>query len=220
MNIGVLGSGVVGESIATALVQKKNTVMVGSRTNTNEKMTAWVKKYDKYGMQGTFEDAAQFGDINFICLNGEHALSVIRSLDESFIRGKIFIDITNPLDFSNGMPPRLIEGMNNTNSLSEEIQNALPNVHVVKGLNTVNYKIMVDAKLVNNGDHNLFICGNNADAKNKVRHFLVDNFNWKAGHIIDLGGIEAARSIEAIVPFWVSVWQALGTPLFNFKIVQ
>jgi predicted dinucleotide-binding enzyme len=145
---------------------------------------------------------------------------VIQSLEETNTKGKIIIDITNPLDFSKGMPPRIIEGLGNGNSLGEEIQRALPNGYVVKTLNTVNYKLMVDARIVNNGDHNLFVCGNNADAKNKVMHFLVDNFHWKADHLIDLGGIEAARTVEAIVPFWVSVWQSLGTPLFNFKIVK
>ncbi len=79
---------------------------------------------------------------------------------------------------------------------------------------------MVDATKVNKGDHNLFLCGNDLDAKNKVKHFLVDNFHWRPESLLDLGGIEAARSIEGIVPFWVLVWQALGTPLFNFKVVK
>jgi len=91
---------------------------------------------------------------------------------------------------------------------------------VVKTLNTVNYKLMVDATIVNNGDHHLFVCGNNSDAKNKVKHFLVDNFHWKPHHFVDVGDIKSARTVEAIVPFWVTVMQALQTPLFNFKIVH
>jgi predicted dinucleotide-binding enzyme len=220
MNIGVLGTGVVGEAIASALVDKKHSVMIGSRTADNEKGNAWVKKAGTLASQGTFSDAVKFADLIIIALNGQHALNVIQSLEETNTAGKIIIDITNPLDFSKGMPPRIIESLGNGNSLGEEIQRALPNAFVVKTLNTVNYKLMVDARIVNNGDHNLFVCGNNADAKNKVMHFLVDNFHWKADHLIDLGGIEAARTVEAIVPFWVSVWQSLGTPLFNFKIVK
>lgn len=220
MNIGVLGTGVVGQTIATALVSKGHTVMMGSRTDTNEKAAAWVKKHDKYGMQGTFNDAAQFGDLVFICLNGEHALSVVQQLDEEYIRGKIFIDITNPLDFTDGVPPKLIDGLHNTNSLGEEMQRAQPNCHVVKTLNTVTHKVMVDARIVNKGEHHLFICGDNVDAKNKVKHFLVDNFYWKAGNILDLGDIKAARSMEAILPFWISVMQALNSTSFNFQIVQ
>jgi 8-hydroxy-5-deazaflavin:NADPH oxidoreductase len=80
--------------------------------------------------------------------------------------------------------------------------------------------LLVVARVVNHGDHHLFVCGNNTDAKNKVKHFLVDNFHWKPDHLIDLGPIESARAIEAIVPFWVLVYQSLGTPLFNFKIVS
>jgi predicted dinucleotide-binding enzyme len=79
---------------------------------------------------------------------------------------------------------------------------------------------MVDAREVNKADHNLFMCGNDMEAKNKVRKFLADNFYWKADKIIDLGGIESARAVEAIVPFWVLVYRSLGTPLFNFKIVK
>ena len=79
---------------------------------------------------------------------------------------------------------------------------------------------MVDAHTVNKGDHNLFICGDNRDAKNKAAHFLVDTFGWRAENILDLGGIQSSRAIEAIVPFWVLVYQSLGTPLFNFKIVK
>jgi len=79
---------------------------------------------------------------------------------------------------------------------------------------------MVNPKAVNNGDHHLFICGNDGDAKNKVKHFLVDTFGWKPDNILDLGGIQSARTTEAYVPFWVSLMQALGTPMFSIKVVK
>lgn len=220
MKIGVLGTGVVGESIASALIAKNHQVMLGSRTADNEKARNWVQKSGGNAAQGNFDDAAAFGDLFFICLNGEHALRVVGELKETSVRHKIVIDTTNPLDFKKGLPPRLIEGLSNNTSLGEEIQKLLPLSYVVKTLNTINYKLMVDARIVNNGDHNLFLSGDNADAKNKVKHFLVDNFHWKADHLVDLGGIETARTVEEIVPFWVSVWKNLGTPLFNFKIVR
>jgi predicted dinucleotide-binding enzyme len=144
----------------------------------------------------------------------------VKDLNNQNLRNKIIVDITNPLDFTRGMPPRILENLGNSTSLGEEIQNLLPDAYVVKTLNTVNYKLMVDARLINNGDHNLFVCGNNLDAKNKVMHLLVDSFHWRADRLIDLGGIEMSRCVEAIVPFWVAVYQKLGTPLFNFKIVQ
>jgi hypothetical protein len=219
MNIGVLGTGTVGEAIATALTEKGHNVRMGSRTADNEKATAWVEKSNEHATQGDFNDAAAFGDLVFLCLNGAYALDALRLVDKVNLDGKIIIDVTNPLDFTKGLPPQILQGLGNFDSLGEEIQKALPDSFVVKTLNTVNYKLMVDAREVNKGDHHLFVCGNNTEAKNKVKHFLVDNFHWKADHMIDLGGIESSRTVEAIVPFWVLVYRSLGTPLFNFKIV-
>ncbi len=220
MKVGVLGTGSVGEAIGTALIKKGHRVMLGSRSANNEKAKAWVEKVGENGAQGTFDEAAAFGDLFFVCLHGEHALPVVRKLSEENVRNKIVIDLTNPLDFSKGMPPQIIEGLGNSTSLGEEIQKLLPNSFVVKTLNTINYKLMVDARIVNNGDHHIFMSGNSADAKNKVKDFLVDNFHWRADRLVDLGGIETARTVEEIVPFWVSIWQKMGTPLFNFKIVH
>ena len=156
----------------------------------------------------------------FVCLNGAYALDVLQNIEPESLAGKIIVDITNPLDFTKGMPPQILEGLGNSNSLGEEIQKVLPHSFVVKTLNTVNYKLMVDARVVNKGDHHLFICGNDMDAKNKVKHLLVDIFHWQPDRLVDLGSIKSSRAIEAIVPFWVLVYQSLGTPLFNFKIVQ
>jgi predicted dinucleotide-binding enzyme len=220
MNIGVLGTGVVGETIASALTAKGHNVRMGSRSANNEKAAAWVKKSNDHATQGDFNDAATFGEIVFLCLNGEYALDAVRSIDGDNVMHKIVVDLTNPLDFSKGMPPRLIDGMSNSTSLGEQIQEALPGAHVVKALNTVTANLMVNPKLVSNGDHNLFVCGNNADAKNKVKHFLVDAFGWKPDNLIDLGGIQSARTTEAYVPFWVSMMQALGSPMFNVKVVK
>ena len=220
MKVGVLETGVVGESIASALVADENYVMMGSRAANNDKSKTWSKNAGRYASTGTFTDAAIFGDIIFVCLSGEYALDVVKHLGGDITRNKIIVDVTNPLDFTKGMPPRILENLGNSNSLGEEIQRLLPHAYVVKTLNTVNYKLMVDAHLVNDADHNLFVCGNNVDAKNKVMHLLVDNFHWRSDSVIDLGGIEMSRCVEAIVPFWVAVYQKLGTPLFNFKIVQ
>jgi predicted dinucleotide-binding enzyme len=220
MNIGVLGTGVVGETIATALTEKGHNVRMGSRSTNNEKAAAWVKKSNDHATQGDFNDAAAFGDIVFLCLNGAHALDAVRSIDADSINGKIVVDVTNPLDFSKGMPPRLLEGLSNSTSLGEEIQKHLPGAKVVKTFNTMNCYVMVNPKLVNDGDHTLFVCGNDADAKNKVKHFLVDAFGWKPDNLLDLGGIEMSRGTEAYVPFWVMMMQATGSPMFNIKVVK
>jgi 8-hydroxy-5-deazaflavin:NADPH oxidoreductase len=220
MNIGVLGTGMVGETIATALIEKGHVVRMGSRSANNDKAAAWVKKSANHATQGNFNDASTFGETVFLCLNGAHALDAVRSVEAGNVAGKIVIDVTNPLDFSKGMPPRLLEGLHNSNSLGEEIQKAWPGAKVVKVFNTVNCNVMVNPMLINNGDHSLFICGNDSDAKNKVKHFLADTFGWKPENLLDLGGIQSARAMEAYVPFWVSVMQAVGSPMFNVKVVK
>jgi predicted dinucleotide-binding enzyme len=220
MKIGILGTGIVGETIATALVEKGHQVIMGSRTSTNEKAIAWVQKKGTNASNGTFEDVVKFAEIIFICLNGAIINEALQQAGVHHFKGKTVIDLTNPLDFSKGIPPSLISKFSNTYSLGEEIQSILPDAHVVKALNTVNCKLMVDANLVNNGNHNLFICGNDIDAKNIVKHVLAENFNWKPENIVDLGDIKSARLTEAMIPFWVGVMQVLGTPLFNYQIVK
>jgi 8-hydroxy-5-deazaflavin:NADPH oxidoreductase len=204
MKIGVLGTGNVGQIIGAALIEKGHEVMLGSRTATNEKATAWTKSNGPRASNGTFADAAAFGEV---------------SAGPNNFQNKVVIDLTNPLDFSKGMPPSLLPQYCNTWSMGEELQQQLPAAHVVKALNTVTANLMVDANRVNDGNHNLFICGNDVDAKNKVKHVLAENFNWKPEMILDLGDIRYARMTEAIVPFWVAVMQAEKTPMFNYMIV-
>jgi predicted dinucleotide-binding enzyme len=219
MNIGILGTGTVGETIATALIKRGHNVLMGSRRAGSEKARAWAKKAGKNAQEGLFDAAAEFSDLLFICLNGEHALQALDTLQPQHTNGKIVIDLTNPLDFTHGMPPRILERYS-TVSLGEQIQEALPKAYVVKTLNTVTAALMVDARHVSRGDHSLFLSGNDADAKNKVAHFISDNFYWRGDQLIDLGGIQSARVAEGLVPLWVQLWQTLGTPMFNFKVVR
>lgn len=220
MKIGILGTGSVGQTIGTALIAKGHEVMMGSRSASNEKAKAWVAKNGANAGNGTFGDAAQFADLVFICLNGSITPVALQQAGAANFIDKVVIDVTNPLDFSHGMPPSLLPQYCNTYSLGEEIQKLLPDAKVVKGLNTVTANLMVNANLVNDGNHNLFICGNDIDAKNKVKHLLADNFNWKPENILDFGDIKSARLTEAIVPFWVGAMQVLGTPMFNYIVVK
>lgn len=220
MNIGILGSGMVGETIGTALVQKGHKVRLGSRTAVNSVAAAWVSMNGENASQGTFADAATFGEVVFLCLNGEHAKNALMQAGPNAFAGKLVIDVTNPLDFSRGMPPVMIPSMSNTTSLGEQIQAYLPDAKVVKAFNTLTAKLMVDASQVNGGDSNLLICGNDADAKQLVKEFLSREFGWRVENIIDLGDITASRSTEAYVTLWVRLWQATGSPMFNIKIVN
>lgn len=218
MNIGILGSGQVGETIGSALAKKGHKVKMGSRTAMNSVAAAWVQMTGDNASQGTFADAATFGEIVFLCLNGEHAKSAVEMAGPGSFADKLVIDVTNPLDFSKGMPPTLIPSLSNTTSLGEQIQAYLPQAKVVKALNTVTAKLMVDASLVNGGDSTLMICGDDAGAKESVKEFLRNEFGWKS--FLDLGDITASRNTEAYVPLWVRFWQATGSPMFNIKIVQ
>lgn len=217
MNIGVLGTGMVGQAIAGKLISIGHNVKMGSRSGSNEKADEWVKSNGANASQGTFTEAAAFGEIIFNCTKGEVSLEVLKMAGAANLKGKILIDISNPLDFSKGMPPTLL--VCNDNSLGEQIQQAFPDTHVVKTLNTLTAPIMVNPGLVNGGDHDLFLSGNDKESKEKVAQ-LLQNFGWKSEHLIDLGDISTARGTEQVLPIWVRLWAVLGTPMFQFKIVR
>jgi len=143
-------------------------------------------------------------------------LDGLKAAGEANLSDKILIDISNPLDFSKGMPPTLF--IVDTDSLAEQIQRLFPATHVVKTLNTLSAHLMVNPNALADGDHHLFVSGNNADAKAAVTGYLKQWFGWK--NVIDLGDITTARGTEMILPIWLRLWGALGTSNFNFKIVQ
>ncbi len=214
--IAVFGTGMVGNTIGSKLIQLGYQVIMGSRTAANEKAAEWVNASGANALQGTFADAAKFSEIIFNCTKGEMAIEVMRQAGVENLAGKIIIDVSNPLDFSNGMPPTLIPSLANTNSLGEEIQKLLPLAHVVKTLNIVNCEVMVDAAKCG-GDATMFIAGNNIEAKKEVEKIL-QQFKWK--DIIDLGNIKHSRSTEMMLPVWLSVYSATKNGNIGFKIVR
>jgi len=125
------------------------------------------------------------------------------------------LDISNPLDFSKGMPPSL--SVCNTDSLGEQIQRTYPELKVVKTLNTMNAYIMVNPAALPS-DHTVFVSGNDGSAKQQVKNIL-KSFGWKEKNMIDLGDITTARGTEMLLPIWVRLWGALQNPMFNFNIV-
>ena len=164
MKIGILGTGMVGTTIGSKLIKLNHEVKLGSRAADNPKAAEWVKQAGANASQGTFTDAAAFGEVIFNCTKGDASLAALQQAGTHNLAGKILIDVANPLDFSKGMPPTLIPAFANITSLGEEIQKAFPETKVVKTLNTVNCNLMVDATLVA-GEHDLFICGNDNAAK-------------------------------------------------------
>ena len=119
----------------------------------------------------------------------------------------MLLDIANPLDYSQGFPPSLFVG--NTDSLAEQIQAAFPEAKVVKSLNTMNALLMADPRQLADGDHSVFVSGNDADAKKIVTELL-----QSLGHtdVVDLGDLSTARGTESLLPVWVRLFGALGTP--------
>ncbi|HEU4742241.1 MAG TPA: NAD(P)-binding domain-containing protein [Meiothermus sp.] len=227
MNIAVFGTGMVGQIIASALAAKGHSVMMGTRdvrmalerdqktAATRLTLAEWHRQNPQVRL-GIFAEAAALGEVIFNATNGFGALPALESAGEANLDGKILIDISNPLDFSQGMPPTLF--ISNTDSLGEQIQRRFPGLKVVKTLNTVNAYLMVNPQQLAGGDHTLFVSGNDLEAKARVTQYLRDWFGWK--DVIDLGDITTARGTEMLLPIWVRLWGALQTPVFNFKVVR
>ncbi|MEA4981851.1 MAG: NAD(P)-binding domain-containing protein [Paludibacter sp.] len=217
MKIAVLGTGMVGDTISSKLIELGHAVMMGSRTSNNEKSIAFVAKHGEKASAGTFTDAASFGEIIFNCTAGIGSVEALKMAGEHNLNKKIIVDIANPLDFSNGAPPSL--AYVNTNSLGEEIQKTFPGARVVKALNTMWCGVMVNPAMINGGDHHTFICGNDVDAKEKVKE-LLQSFGWSENNIIDLGDITKARGTEMYLPLWISIYGVTKSGAFNIKIVR
>ena len=230
MKIAVFGTGSVGQTIASKLADLGHNVMIGTR-DVKEKLASTEK--DSYGnppfkewhksnskvQLGTFSESAQFGSIIINATHGGSSLLVLKMAGTNNLSGKILIDIANPLDFSKGMPPSLLPGLNNTNSLGEEIQKSFPETKVVKTLNTMWCGLMVNPKMIGGGDHINYLSGNDASAKTEVKT-LLKQFGWKDDNLIDLGDITGARATESILPIWLRVWGVTQNGAFNFKLVK
>lgn len=224
MNIAILGTGTVGRTLAAKLVEKGHRVMLGTRDPASKQKSAPQGQGSSFsewhannpGVKlGTMAQAAQHGQVLINATSGSGSLEALQAAGEERLAGKIIIDIANPLDFSRGMPPTLLVG--NDDSLGERIQKAFPRARVVKTLNTVTASLMVDPRSLAGGDHDLFVCGNDAAARADVAGYLRDWFGWKK--VTDLGDITNARGMEAYLLLWVRMYGQLKTAHFNLKIV-
>jgi predicted dinucleotide-binding enzyme len=212
MNIGILGTGLVGQTIGSKLVELGHDVMMGSRDPANATAIAWAKEEGHNALYGTFMNAAAFGEIIFNCTLGTASLHAIRLAGAENLKGKVLVDTSNPLDYSAKFWTLTVC---NTDSLGEQIQRAFPDARVVKSLNTMNCNVMVDpGKLTAKTD--VFVSGNDADAKATVMT-LLRSFGWKS--IIDLGDITTSRSVEGFVLLWQSLRHVVPSRQFNIKVV-
>jgi predicted dinucleotide-binding enzyme len=226
VRLGILGSGVVGKTLAARLADLGHEVMVGtrdpdetlSRTEPdqygNPPFGTWQLEHPEVEL-GTFGETAAHGEMVVNATAGVVSLEALDMAGEENLSGKVLIDISNPLDFSKGMPPTL--SVSNTDSLGEQIQRRFVEAKVVKTLHTMNAYLMVDPAQLGGGDHTVFVCGDDAEAKERVTE-LLRSFGWT--DIIDLGDISTARGTEMLMPIWLRLFGALQKPLFNFKIVR
>lgn len=213
MQIGILGSGVTAQTLGSKLIQQGHEVMLGSREEAKPSSVAWAKDAGQQALYGTFRNAAQFGEVIFNCTLGSASLEALQQAGAENLKGKILIDTANPIDRSDGVWKLTVD---NTDSLGEQIQRAFPAARVVKTLNTVNANVMADpAKLLEMTD--IFVSGNDLDAKAKVIGYLRDWFGWK--HVIDLGDITTARGVEMYVLLWHYIRDIVPSQRFNIKVV-
>lgn len=215
MKIGFIGSGNVGQTLGRSLVKAGHEVKLGARNP--GKLNEWLESFsqDEKASVGSFQEAAAFGEIVINATPGSASLEALHAVGPQVLKGKILIDLALPLDFSNG---ELSLSVVNTDSLGEQIQRAFPETKVVKTLNTVTSTIMVDPLSLADGQHDLFISGNDEDAKNQVIGYLKEWFGWKS--IIDLGAISSARGTEMLLALSSRIYGAVGHPNFSFKIVR
>jgi 8-hydroxy-5-deazaflavin:NADPH oxidoreductase len=213
MKFGVLGTGMVGKALATKLLSLGHDVMMGGREADGANGKEWAAANGTHASYGDFAKSAKFGEMLIVATTGTTALDALKSAGNA-IDGKVVIDVSNPLDFSKGMPPTL--SVLNTDSLGEQLQRAFPKTPIVKTLNTMSNTVMVNPSIVP-GDSDVFVSGNDAGAKAQVVK-LLQSFGWKQP--FDLGDITTARGTEMMLPVWLRLWGALGKPEFNFKIVR
>jgi 8-hydroxy-5-deazaflavin:NADPH oxidoreductase len=227
MKAAVFGTGIVGQVIANRLAGLGHTVTIGTRDVAktlnrtakdpygNPPFGEWYKQNGNSVKLGTYAEAAQSAEMIFNCTSGQGSIDALKQGGNNGLKGKIIVDIANPLDFSQGMPPTLSPG--NTDSLGELIQRTFPEAKVVKTLNTMNCFVMVNPAAIP-GDHNVFVSGNDDSSKTAVKDVL-KSFGWKESNMIDLGDITTARGTEQLLPIWIRLYGVLKNPMFNFRIV-
>mgnify|MGYP002655105328 CR=1 FL=1 len=214
MKIAVLGTGMVGQALANRLHELGYGVTLGTRDveATCARLDGTVSPEISLA---TLPDAASGAEVIVLAVQGGAALSTLEAVGEANLEGKVVVDITNPLDFSNGFPATLF--VKDTDSLGEQIQAAHPTARVVKTLNTLTADLMVNPQLVNGGVHTVFVSGDDAAAKATVTEILA---SLGHGDIIDLGDITTARGTEMLMPVWMRLMGALETTMFQIKIVR
>lgn len=209
MRIAVIGTGSAGRALAAGFRRIGHDVVVGTR---DPEATAQREEWADADLPLVpFGEAATDADLVVNATGGQVSLEALAQVD---LDGKVLIDVSNPLDFSEGFPPRL--SVVNTDSLAEQIQRAHPEARVVKALNTVNGAVMVDPARLPEAT-TIFIAGDDPLAREAVRELLVE-LGW--ADVVEFPALEAARGLEMWLPLWVRLMSNLGTADFNLRLVR
>jgi len=215
MKIGILGSGDVGRRLGDGFIELGHIVKIGSRDPNQTKLTEWIDEHeDGKASSGTFADTASFGELDVLATLWDGTPDAIRIAEPRNFARKVVIDVTNPLDFSKGMPPRLAVG--HTDSAGETIQRMLPDAKVVKAFNIVGNPHMINPDFPG-GPPTMFICGNDDEAKKFVIDNILTKFGWET---IDTGRIEGARLLEPLALLWIVHYSNTGNGNHAFKLLQ
>jgi hypothetical protein len=212
-SVGVLGTGEVGRRLAAGFQSRGHDVMIGSRNPDKPELQQWLEGEGNGIKAGTFAQAAAHGELLVLAVLGAAADSVIAEAGPERFGGKVVIDAMNPLDFSGGFPPKL--SISGEDSLGEHVQRTLPEARLVKAFNTIGNPYFVDPSF-SSGEPTMLIAGNDEAAKAVVRDALAD-FGWS--DVVDLGGIESSRELEAFCIAWVRIGGARGAWDHGFKLL-
>ncbi|HZD35924.1 MAG TPA: NAD(P)-binding domain-containing protein [Nitrososphaeraceae archaeon] len=223
MKIGVIGSGDVGRRLADGLLDLGHEVKIGTRDTSKKEVVEWIDKHRKKGEResaanayiGSFAEAASFGDdLIIISTAWSGTPNAIEMAGPDNMKNKIVIDTTNPLDFSQGLPPKMAVG--HTGSAAETVQRLLPQAKVIKAFNIVGNPHMVHPDFPG-GPPTMFICGNDEQAKKMVIDNILTPFGWET---IDIGGLEGARLLEPLALLWITYYFRTGTGNHAFKLLK
>jgi 8-hydroxy-5-deazaflavin:NADPH oxidoreductase len=212
MKVGILGSGDVGLKLGDSFLAVDNTVKIGTRNTSKENIISWIARNGQKATAGSFEDTASFGDIIVLATLWSGTSDAIKLANPKNFAGKVTIDVTNPLDFSKGIP-RLALG--HTSSGGETIQKLLPDAKVVKAFNTIGNLHFFHPDFLG-GPPTMFICGNDLDAKKQVTNILSE-FGWET---VDTGGIEESRLLEPLAMLWINHYFKTNSGNHAFKLLR
>jgi predicted dinucleotide-binding enzyme len=213
MRVGILGTGDVGKALGRGFVTLGHDVKMGARDANNPKAAAWANEMGAKASAATFADAASFGDVIVLATLGVANESALDAARPDNLNGKVIIDATNPLEFAQGMPPKL--AVSGDDSGGERVQRQIRDAHVVKAFNTVGHAFMFRPDFPG-GPPDMFIAGNSDDAKRTVSS-IVKDFGW---NVVDVGGIESSRYLEAMCLVWVLSAMRTGNWSQAFKLLK